>query len=584
MSQPSWDETFDLVVVGSGAAGLAAALKAHDLGARVLLVEKSERWGGSTAISGGVCWVPNNPQLPDRGIEDSRETSLTYLREITKGEVSEERLAAYVDRSQDVYAWLTTETHVRFDSLEKYTDYYPEAPGGLPGGRSMECPPFDATSLGVDNFKALNPPHPQSQILGKFGISARAAQSFLVPNWSMKFTMAWLMFKWWLRSFKAKPYGRDTLLTAGNSLMARLGRSLMDRGLWPRLGWGAVELVQSEAGEVLGLVIEGPDGSRKTVEATKGVVLGAGGFERNGEWRSRFHKQPSRPEYNAGNHANTGVGIQLGMDAGGAVELMDEAWWTPATLVPKSDLAWVLVVEKNLPGGFFVNAQGKRFTNEAAPYIDVVNGMYAGSDGPCHMVFDAHYRANYICGPIAPGYAQPDSRVSRRYKDVFLKKADTLEELAGKIGVDTAGLLATVERFNTMSDEGVDEDFGRGESAADRYYGDPRIGPNPCMKALRTAPFYAIEVVPGDLGTKGGLVTDAQARVLREDGSAIPGLFAAGNTTAAVMGRSYPGAGGTIGPALVFGAVAAETALRPLESSSSVDASSSVDEQKERVA
>lgn len=579
MSAPPWDETCDLVVVGSGAAGLAAALRAHDLGGKVVILEKSPTWGGSTAISGGVCWMPDNPQLPSRGIADSREDALTYLREITRGEVPEDRLVAYVDRCREVYDWLTTATHVRFDSLEQYTDYYPEAPGGRPGGRSMECPPFDGRCLGPEHFATLNPPHPQSQILGRFGITARSAHSFLVPAWTMKLTMAWLLLRWWLRSLTGRAYGRDTRLTAGNSLVARLGRSLLDRGLWPRLGWGADELVQDEAsGEVLGVVALGPDGERRRLRATRGVVLAAGGFERNGEWRARFHRQPSRPEYNAGHVGNTGKGIALGMAAGGAVQLMDEAWWTPATLVPRSELAWVLVVEKNLPGGIFVNGEAQRFTNEAAPYIDVVNGMYAGADGPCFMVFDAEYRQNYICGPIAPGYAQPDSRVSRRYWGSFLHKADTLADLAQELDLDPAALQASVARFNEQADGGVDSDFGRGASAADRYYGDPRCQPNPCLRALRRPPFYAIEVVPGDLGTKGGLVTDAAARVLREDGSTIPGLFAAGNTSAAVMGRSYPGAGGTIGPALVFGYLAAEAAL------SAGGRGSSASETSERVA
>jgi len=556
----AWDETVDFLVVGSGGAGLGGALRAHDLGASVLIVEKSDRWGGSTAMSGGVVWMPVNPDMGARGIADDREAALTYLREITKGEVPEARLQAYVDRSREVWTWLHGETKVELGALDKYTDYYPEAPGGRPGGRSTECPRFDATVLGKDNFATLRRPHPQSQIMGKFGITAREAHGYLVDSWGTKLRLMWRMVQFLFRRGKAKAWGRDVVLTAGNSLMARMGRSLMDRELWPRLGWGAQALIQADDGTVLGCVIEGPDGETRRVRARRGVLLAAGGFERNQKWRSRYQKAPIRTDWSAASDANTGIGIQLGMDAGGAVQLMDEAWWTPATMVPRSEVAWVLVVEKNLPGGLFVNSEGERFTNEAAPYIDVVNGMYAGAGGPCHMVFDAEFRQRYPVGPVAPGYASPDSRTPRRYREGFFKKADTIAGLAEKIDVPADALQATIERFNTMARKGVDEDFGRGHSQADRYYGDPRIEPNPCMRPLEQGPFYAIEVVPGDLGTKGGLVTDAQARVLREDGTPIPGLFAAGNCSSAVMGRSYPGAGGTIGPAIVFGFVAAETA------------------------
>ena len=251
----------------------------------------------------------------------------------------------------------------------------------------------------------------------------------------------------------------------------------------------------------------------------------------------------------------------MGQAVGGAVERMHDAWWTPVTLVPKSDKAWVLVVEKNLPGGIFVNAAGERFTNEAAPYLDVALAMYAGNAVPvCWMVFDARFRRSYPVGPVAPGYAQPDHRISRKFREGFFTIADSLPALAEAIGVDGDALRATVARWNGMCADGVDADFGRGESLADRYYGDDAFQPNPCMGPLVEAPFYAIPVFPGDLGTKGGLVTDPSGRVLRDDGSAIAGLYAAGNTSAAVMGPTYPGAGGTIGPALTFGFLAAEAA------------------------
>ena len=554
----SAEHTFDLVVIGSGAAGMAAALRAHDLGLKVVILEKSDKYGGSTAISGGVCWVPNNPTMASEGIQDSREDGLAYLRAITKGEVPEDRLVAYADESLRVVQYLRDNTHLHLKSLGKYTDYYAELPGGKPGGRSMEADPFDASRLG-SAFRNLRRPHPQSQVLGKFGITAREAHRFLAADLGSKFLLLWRLIQWLLRAPKRSGFERDTHLCAGNALIGRLRLSLMDRGVPLWLNTGAEGLVL-EQGRVVGVQAE-QGGQTLTLHARHGVLLAAGGFEQNQALREKYLPGPTSTEWNAGNPHNLGAGIQMGIDAGGALDLMDEAWWTPVTRIPKSDEAWVLVVEKSLPGGIMVGPDGRRFTNEAAPYQDVVYGMYEGGAVPgAWLIFDAEFRRLYPVGPVAPGYAMPDKRLSRRLRDGFLTRGATLPELAEKLGLPAQALVDTVERFNTNADKGQDPDFGRGEKSADRYYADPRVTPNPSLRALRKGPFYAIPVFPGDLGTKGGLVTDPQARVLREDGSPIEGLYAAGNCSSAVMGRSYPGAGGTIGPALTFGFVAAETA------------------------
>ncbi len=551
-------ETVDFLIVGSGAAAMAAGLRAHDLGLKVLLVEKSDRYGGSTAMSGGVCWVPNNPGMAAKGVQDSNEDALTYLQHITEGEIADERLQSYIHESQRVLAYFLENTHVRYDAMEKYTDYYPEAPGGRRGGRSMDAVPYDGALLG-EELRNLRMPHPQSQIMGKFGITAADAQKLLVNNLASKLYIMGCFAGYTMRFRSRGKYGRDTKLTCGNALMGRLRRSLMDRDVPLWLGAPAVELLQ-EGDRVVGAVVE-RDGSRVEVRASRGVLLSAGGFEYNDAMRQKWQRHPITTEWTAANPHNVGDGILMGERAGGALDLMKEAWWTPTTRVPGSDLAWVLVVEKNLPGSIFVNGAGARFCNEAAPYVDVVVDMYkADSAQPCWMIFDARFRHYYPVGPVAPGYAMPDSRTPRRYRDGFLRRAKTLEELAKLIDVDTDALTATVERFNAQAEKGVDEDFGRGDSASDRYYGDPRVQPNPCLHSIGKAPFYAIPVYPGDLGTKGGLVTDLGSRVLREDGTAVKGLFAAGNCAASVMGRTYPGAGGTIGPALTFGFVAAETA------------------------
>lgn len=554
----TWDHAFDLVVIGSGAAGMAAALRAHDLGMKVVILEKSDKYGGSTAISGGVCWVANNPTMASEGISDSREEGLAYLRAITRGEVSEERLQTYADESLRVVEYFRDKTHLSLKSLGKYTDYYAELPGGKPGGRSMEADPFDARELGPA-FKNLRRPHPQSQVLGKFGITAREAHTFLEGTFRSKLQILWRLVQWLLRWPARRGFERDTQLTAGNALIGRLRRSLMDRGVPLWLNTGAEGLVLDD-GRVVGVEASQGDKSLR-LQAKHGVLLAAGGFEQNQAMREKYLPGPTKTEWNAGNPHNVGTGLRMGIDAGGALDLMDEAWWTPVTRIPKSDEAWVLVVEKSLPGGLMVGPDGRRFTNEAAPYQDVVYGMYKGGAVPgAWLIFDAEFRKNYPVGPVAPGYAMPDKRLSRRLRDGFLTRGRTLTELAEKLELPAQALAATIERFNEHADKGIDPDFRRGENAADRYYGDARVTPNPTLRALRQGPFYAIPVFPGDLGTKGGLVTDGGARVLRDDGSIIAGLYAAGNCSSAVMGRSYPGAGGTIGPALTFGFLAAESA------------------------
>ena len=552
-------EEVDFICVGSGAASLAAAVRAHDLGASVLVLEASDKYGGSTAISGGVVWIPNNDQLPSRNIPDSREDSLAYLRHLTLGQVSDDRIQAYVDHAPRMAAYMAENSWLKLDSLEKYSDYYREAPGGKPGGRSMEPVPFDASLLG-EHFALLRRPHKQSQIMGMFGISAREAHGLLTPGIKATLHILGRMLQYALRYFKRRNFHRDTKLHAGNALIGRLRKSLLDRNVEIRLLSPVKRLLRD--GDRISGVVYGEGDEEHSVHARRGVLLGAGGFERNGAMRAKYQRQPTSPDWNAGNLRNLGDGIRMGAEVGGQLDLMDEAWWTPVTLVPKSKMSWVLVVEKSLPGSLMVNADGERFCNEAAPYLDVGKAMYEGNAAPNgFLIFDAQFRHRYPVGPCAPGYAMPDSRLPRRLRDGFLIKADSIASLAEKCGLSPDTLQATVERFNKMSDAGKDEDFQRGDLEYDRYYADHTVKPNPTMRALRKGPFYAIRVYPGDLGTKGGLVTDTKGRVLDEGGEPIAGLYASGNTTASVMGPTYPGAGGTIGPALTFGFLAAEAAL-----------------------
>jgi 3-oxosteroid 1-dehydrogenase len=559
-----WDRKVDLLVMGSGAAGMVGALRAHDLGLDVLVVEKSELFGGNTAMSGGVCWIANNPGMAEEGIADSDEEGFAYLKHITRGEVPDGRLWLYIKQSKRLLEYLHEHTHARYVPLVKYTDYYPEAPGGRPGGRSMDPVPFDGAKLG-EQLIQLRRPHPQSQILGKFGITAKEAQAAIGVGFRTMLFMAWQMFLYLLRYPKRKRWGRDTKLCAGNSLMGRLLLSAKQRRI-PMWLSASVEEILYEGDRVVGAVIE-KEGRKLRIKANRGVLIAAGGFSRNLEMRRTYQRHPVATDWTAGSPSNTGDGIRLGQALGGELDLMDEAWWTPVSLVPKSPFSWVLVVEKSLPHGLFINQEGRRFTNEAAPYIDVVNGMYedaaatGAADPRWYHVFDATYRRSSIQGPIAPGKVVPDKRLPRSYRDgKYLYRASTLEELAQQIDVPPDELRKTIARFNEHAVRGQDPDFNRGWSAQDRYYGDPRVKPNCSLGPVETGPFYAVRIYPGDLGTKGGLRTDDRSRVLRPDGRPIEGLYAAGNSTASVMGRTYPGAGGTIGPAMTFGLLAAEAA------------------------
>jgi 3-oxosteroid 1-dehydrogenase len=310
---------------------------------------------------------------------------------------------------------------------------------------------------------------------------------------------------------------------------------------------------------VVGVVVRTADGGTTTIRARRGVILGSGGFEANQELRDKYQQQPVSVGWTTGSVNNTGGGILAGIAAGAATDLLDEAWWGPT--IPLPGRPWFCLAERNLPGSIIVNAAGKRYMNEALPYVEAVHEIYRGeatgvSHVPSWLVFDQRYRNRYIFAGLGPRQPFP----GKWLKEGVVTTSPTVEGLAAEIGVPPDALRATIERFNGFARSGVDEDFHRGESAYDKYYSDPTVKPNCSLNVIDRGPFYAVQLVPGDLGTKGGLVTDEKARVLRPDGSAIAGLYAAGNASAAVMGRTYAGPGATIGPALVFGYLAAESA------------------------
>ncbi len=552
-----WDMAVDVLVVGAGGAGMVAAIVAHDLGAQTLLIEKSSYFGGTTAMSGGALWVPNHPLMAEHGIQDSPEAALTYLRAITRGEVEDELLQAYVTHAPRMLAYLLEHTHYRARPMPHYPDYYPDAPGGLPGGRTLDPEPFAARALGADAAR-LRPPHPQELVFGRVMLTAGEAHAAVTGGIRGMFTVGRHIARY---LFTPKgPNGRDGRLTLGNALVARLYLSLKERGIPLWLETRLDDLVM-EGRRVVGAVITSR-GQRLHVRVRRGVILTAGGFARSAQLRARFHPQPSLPEWTAAAETDTGDVLLLAEKVGAATTLLDQAWWNPVTLVPGSPYAWLLVIEKGLPGAILVDRFGERFVNESAPYLDVGRAMYTPDrEGkprvPAFLIMDARNRRRYPCGPLLPARFQPWWAVPARLRDVWIARAATLEELARQVGIDPDGLVNTVTRFNEHARRGEDPDFGRGASVYDRYYADPSVQPNPSLAPLEHPPFYAIRVYPGDLGTKGGMRITPWGQVRHRDGGVIEGLYAAGNSAASPMGPSYPGAGGTLGPAFTFAYLAA---------------------------
>jgi len=562
----AWDESVDLLVMGSGAAGLTGALRAAHLGLSVLIVEKSEVWGGSAAMSAGAVWVPCSKQMSAAGLEDSADDAVRYLAAVTHGEIDEARLRSFVTDSNRMVDWLAANTHVTFTSLVDYPDYNTDVAGARPGGRSLEPDAFDAAELGED-FRTLHQPYAGTLILGKFLMQIPEARQLLMPGLKPKLALAYGFAKYATRFRSRKRFGRDPYLTMGQALTGRLRRSLIDRKV-PLWISASISALITEGDRVVGAEIE-RGGTTVRVEARRGVLIAAGGFERDLAMRKSRQRAPIGVEWTVGHVGNTGDGIRIGEQVGGKLDTdqMSEAWWSPTLVAPTGPS--VLVIEKSLPHSIFVNQSGKRFVNEASNYNDIGIAMFDAEENdpeqgtvPSWMIVDATYRKRFIIGPVGPGQVMPDRRLPEALKpgNGWLHRADTLRALAADVGIDPDALEATVKRFNASARTGTDVDFGRGKTANDLYYSDPRVTPNASLGPVETAPFYAVQVFPGDLGTRGGLVTDTANRVLRDDGSVIAGLFAAGNSASTVMGKSYPGAGATLAPAMLGGFLAAESA------------------------
>ena len=540
----TFDHSYDVVVDGSGAAAFAAAITVADRGLSVVMIEGTDRWGGSSAMSGGGLWLPNNPLMRRHGAADSREEALEYLRQTVGDDAgpaaSPDRRAAFVD-GVDGLVRMLEHLGVRFVRAADYPDYYPERPGGKVG-RAIEVEPFDVVALGESWATSR----------GRDG----------VPG-PMKTDDFWLLQRAWsspggaLRAATvvARVVGmlarRQHLVGMGAALTASLFTVAHRLGVDLWLSTPLTGFVL-DGGRVVGVrATRGADDI--TIGATRGVVLGAGGFDHNTEWRLRY--QGVSGEASSGSKGNLGTALAASEGIGAALDLMDDAWWGASVPpITPDGTAGFLVSERSMPHSIIVDATGHRFANESESYVDLGHHML-NHPVPVRfwMIADARHAHRYL-----RAYAMDRRAMKAMAAAGIVHRARSIDRLADRIEVPADALNGTLARFNGFARTGIDHDFHRGDSAYDRYYGDPLCRPNPNLGTLEKSPFTAVEIVPGDLGTKGGVVTDVHARALRSDGSVIEGLYAAGNCSASVMGRTYPGPGSTLGPAMVFGYLAGQ--------------------------
>ena len=565
--QEKFDHEVDVLIVGSGNGAMTAALCCHELGVTdVLIVEKSNKVGGTSAISGGGVWIPCNRYAKAAGAEDSLQDAREYLRQtIPSNDVPGEMLDTYTEAGPQMIDFLHERTRVRYMSLEHYPDYYTDLPGARQGHRSMEPEPVDASELGED-FAHLRLTHHMMRLFGRIHFTQTEAVPLTarLPGWvgmTMRLVGGWLLDLPWLLK-----WGVARRLCTGCAGVARLWLSLKDRHipLWRETSM--TELISDGEGEEQGAVIGAvvtKDGGGMRIRARKGVILAAGGFEHNQAMRERYLPQPTRTEWSAGCTTNTGDAIEAGLRLGAATRLMDGAWWCMTLGTPGEPVPRLAVMEKSYPGSCVVNLNGARIGNESQNYMAYQQQLFDvhSDDNPCvpaYQIFDARFRGKYLAGPLMTPDIKPDWTIPKAwFEQKFVAKADTLDELAETLGINAENLKATVARMNDYARSGKDLEFGRGDVAYDRYYGDPRVEPNPCLAPIDQPPFYAMRLDPGDFGTHGGLATDTNAQVLREDGTTIQGLYAIGNCSAAIL-PTYPGPGATLGPAMTFGYQAAK--------------------------
>lgn len=538
----------DVLVIGSGAAGLATAITARKHGLSVLVIEKEAVFGGTTAFSGGVLWVPGNRHGRANNPGDTAEAARIYLQAETGNFYDPDAVEAYLEAGPQMLDWFERETAVKFVPT-LYPDYHPTMPGGVDVGRSVLAAPFDTSSLGGD-LKRLRPPLSTITFMGMMFNSSNADIKHFFNATKSLVSFAYVTKRLAAHAAEVARYGRGVQVTSGNALAARLAKSCFDLGIEIRTRTPAQRLI-TEGGRVTG--VEVPGG---TITARKGVVLACGGYAQDLARRAGVyaHLKAGGQHHSPVPEGNTGDGIRLGEEAGGAfdAEFAQPAAWMPVSRVPGRGV-FPHLLDRYKPGIIAVGMDGRRFTNESESYHDVgaamVANMRAGGDAACWLICDHRAIRKYGLGHAKPA-PMPLWLWTR---SGYLKKGRSLADLARACGMDPAALERTVADYNRGAEQGRDDAFHRGETSFNRYLADPDNRPNPCVAPLTRGPFYAVRLEMGDLGTFDGLKTTVQGQVLTRQGTAIPGLYAVGNDRASIMGGNYPGAGITLGPAMTFG-------------------------------
>ncbi len=553
-SPTATDKTVDLLVIGSGT-GLATALAGHERGLDVLVAEKTSYVGGSTARSGGAYWIPANPAMLRDGATDTNERGREYLASVVGETSPEARWQAFMDYGDATVTMLERTTPLTFFWAKGYSDYHPELPGGDATGRSCEAKPFDLRRLGRERSR-FRP----------------ATMSAPVPMPVTGADYKWmnLMVRTPLRSLpkivKSVLQGMGGLVVkkefsaGGQAIAGGMFAGLVEAGVPVWTDTALVRLLTTD-GAVTGAVLQ-QNGHEVTIKTRQGVVLAAGGFDHNMEMRQRYQSASLTEDLSLGAEGNTGDIVAMTQELGAELANMDQTWWFPAVApAAPGELPAILLAERSLPGSLIVDQTGRRFINESTDYMSfgqTVMGREKAGDPVTEMwlIFDQQYRNSYVFA----GGSFPRMDLPQAWYDAGIAhKASSVAQLARATGLDADALGATIERFNLLAGAGNDEDFQRGSSAYDRYYGDPTIAPNPNLRPL-SGTVYAVKMVLSDLGTCGGVMTDRRGRVLRTDGQPIPGLYAQGNAAANIFGHSYPGAGATISQGLVYGYIIAKDA------------------------
>lgn len=561
----------DVVVVGSGVGGMLAALRASDLGLRTMVIEKSHHYGGTSALSGGGVWIPMHNDIRDR---DTREKARSYIQAVTHGRIDEAKLDAYIDNGADTIEYARS-IGMGIEMAPAYPDYFSEHPDAL-NGRTMLATDFDGRLLGEEFFR-MRESYPSFMAFDRYALNLNGAytlpgrQKGWVKEGFKLVAGYWADIGWRLKT------ARDSRLSMGRALVGSLRKAMMERDIPLFLNTRLVGLETENKG-ISGVRVS-HNGTEYSIPA-RAAILAAGGFERNQEMRDRYHKV--RTEVGSSlspQGANEGDAIKAGQALGADIENMDQAWWAPTIRLPgkhNTQIAAQVFFDRSRPGVICVNRLGKRFCNEAISYDRFGHAMMedhrkTGANLPCWMIFDGDYRHNFPASDLLPGWVRPDRKLPPEFWDNVVYRADSIEELARKIDVDEANFSHTIKTFNDYARTGQDLEFHRGETPYDQFFGDARAKPNVNLAPVAKPPFYAIKMELGDIGTKGGLRVDEYARVIDTAGKPIIGLYATGNTTGSLFLDTYPGAGSTLGPAMVFAFVGANHAARLLNNAASAD-------------